>query len=104
KIRGSRCNDDDQDRAARRRTTGWANGLCVCGFGVDVRLVPIARESGGKRVQRGAERSHGGREDSGEEQSAKSHWHLIENEVAECFVRSLGQRRIGMGLIVNPEQ
>src|SRR5947199_207012 len=43
-------------------------------------------------------------EDSGEEQSAKTHWHLIENEVAERFVRRLGQRRIGMSLIINPEE
>ena len=104
KIGRGRCNDDHQNRKPDGRPAHGAQALFVGGSGIDVRLIPIAREAGGERVERGAERSHGGGEDSREEQSAKAHWHLIENEVAERFVRRLGQRRIGMGLIVNPEQ
>ena len=89
-IRRGRCNDDHQNRKPDVAHRTARKLCCVCSVGIDVRLVPIARKTGGERVQRSAERSHSGGENPRQEQSSKSHRHLIENEVAECFVRGLG--------------
>src|SRR5438093_1589191 len=92
----------EQDRHAKRHNGPEADPPRKCHHRKPVRL----RISGYSENPRDVVRQSAQDGDDGEaqDQSPKSYWHLIENEMAECLVRSPGQGRIGMGLIVNPEQ
>lgn len=66
-IRCGRGHDDHEHREPDRGPAHRAETLFLGRGRIDVGLIPIARETGSERVQRGAERTHGGGENSGDE-------------------------------------
>ena len=66
-IRRRRRDDDHEDGKPDGRQANGPQALFVGGSRIDIGLIPIARETGGECVQGRAERSHGGRENSGKE-------------------------------------
>ena len=103
-IGSRRCNDDHQDGEPNGGPADCAQALFWRRCWIDVRLVPIASKAGGQRVNRGAERAHGSRKDSRDQESAEADRHLVQNEMAKCFIWRFGQSRIGMDLVINPQQ
>ena len=68
-IGSDRCDDDHENGKPDRCPAHRAQTLFVVAMRVDVGLIPIAGKTGRERVDRGAERAHGRRENPCDQQA-----------------------------------